>query len=115
MLRALESYSSKCKIANREHHQDWRLRGGTGALIAKQAKNCGIGDMIYLCDTFTGVVKAGPNDSAYKGGEHKDTTRQVVDKLIFSQMKLDNVKILEGIFPDQTGNKIGDLRLDSVI
>jgi O-methyltransferase len=81
-------------------------RGGTGALIAKQAKNCGIEGQIYLCDTFSGVVKAGPKDSVYKGGEHSDATRQVVEKLIFDQMKLDNVKILEGIFPDQTGYEL---------
>ena len=34
-------------------------RGGTGALIAKKAKDCGILDHVYLCDTFIGVVKAG--------------------------------------------------------
>jgi cephalosporin hydroxylase len=31
-------------------------RGGTGALIAKQAKNCGIEEKVFLCDTFAGVV-----------------------------------------------------------
>jgi O-methyltransferase len=77
-------------------------RGGTGALIAKQATNCGITNPVYLCDTFTGVVKASPKDSTYKGGEHADASRQIVEDLIFNQMKLDNVQILEGIFPDQT-------------
>jgi O-methyltransferase len=81
-------------------------RGGTGALMARQAKNCGIEDRVYLCDTFTGVVKAGVNDSAYKGGEHADTSRRIVEDLIFTQMKLDNVEILEGIFPDQTGHRV---------
>lgn len=81
-------------------------RGGTGALIAKQAKNCGIEDMVFLCDTFTGVVKAGVSDSSYKGGEHADTSRQVVEELIFTRMHLDNVEILEGIFPDQTGHRL---------
>lgn len=84
-------------------------RGGTGTLIAKQAKKCGISDQVYLCDTFAGVVKAGQKDSTYKGGEHSDTSRQVVEKLI-SQMKLDNVQILEGIFPDQTGHEIDHLQ-----
>ena len=85
-------------------------RGGTGALIAKQARNCGIGDRIFLCDTFAGVVKAGVRDSTYKGGEHADTSRQTVEELIFTRMNLDNVEILEGTFPDQTGHRVDGLQ-----
>jgi O-methyltransferase len=85
-------------------------RGGTGALIAKQAKNCGIEERVFLCDTFTGVVKAGAKDSVYKGGEHAETSRQVLEELIMTRMNLDNVEILEGIFPDQTGQRIEDLQ-----
>jgi len=85
-------------------------RGGTGALIAKQAKECRIPAQVYLCDTFTGVVKSGPKDSAYKGGEHSDTTRQIVEELILKQLNLDNVQILEGIFPDQTSHEIKNLQ-----
>ncbi len=85
-------------------------RGGTGVLIAQQAKNCGIEDKVFLCDTFTGVVKAGEKDSIYKGGELADTSRQTVEKLVFNRMNLDNVEILEGIFPDQTGYRIEDLQ-----
>lgn len=81
-------------------------RGGTGALIAKQAKNCGIEDRVFLCETFTGVVKAGPKDSVYKGGEHADASRQTVEELIYTRMNLDNVVILEGIFPDETGHYV---------
>ncbi len=85
-------------------------RGGTGALIAMQAKNCGIEDKVFLCDTFSGVVKAGAKDSTYKGGEHADTSRQVVEELIFTRMNLDNVEILEGIFPDQTGHRLEGMK-----
>jgi O-methyltransferase len=85
-------------------------RGGTGALIAKQARNCDISDVVYLCDTFTGVVKAGPQDSDYKGGEHSDTTRDIVEKLIHDQLNLDKVIVLEGIFPDETGHEIENVR-----
>jgi O-methyltransferase len=81
-------------------------RGGTGALMATQARNCGIKDRVFLCDTFTGVVKAGPRDAVYKGGEHADTSRQVVEELILARMELDNVEILEGVFPDQTGDRV---------
>lgn len=76
-------------------------KGGTGALIARQASLCGINDPVYLCDTFTGVVKASDKDSTYKGGEHADTTRQTVQTLL-NDFRLDNVRILEGIFPDET-------------
>jgi O-methyltransferase len=85
-------------------------RGGSGALIAMQAKNCGIEDKVFLCDTFTGVVKAGERDSRYEGGEHADTSRQAVEQLILKDMKLENVEILEGIFPDQTGHRIENLQ-----
>jgi len=81
-------------------------RGGTGALIATQALRCGINAKVYLCDTFNGVVKAGPNDSSYKGGEHSDTNLDSVDLFIHKTMSLHNVEILEGIFPDYTGHKV---------
>jgi O-methyltransferase len=84
-------------------------RGGTGALIAKKASLCGINDRVYLCDTFRGVVKASERDSTYKGSEHADTSRQTVEKLV-AALELDNVKILEGIFPDQTAQLIEEKR-----
>ena len=85
-------------------------RGGTGALIAVQAKRCGIADQVFLCDTFTGVVKAGPKDSKYRGGEFADTSRQMVEELIFNKMSLSNVEILEGVFPDETGVQLEALQ-----
>ena len=78
-------------------------RGGTGALIARRAAICGIPDKVFLCDTFTGVVKAGARDSLYRGGEHADTSRQDVEDLLHDRLGLDNAEILEGIFPDETG------------
>src|SRR3984957_12027688 len=45
-------------------------RGGTAALIATQARNLGLRDKVYACDTFSGVVKAGDEDPDYVGGEH---------------------------------------------
>ncbi len=82
-------------------------RGGSGALIAKQAKINGIKDKVYLCDTFTGVVKAGEKDSSYKGGEHADTSKETVEEVIY-KLKLDNTKILVGIFPDETSKLVND-------
>lgn len=85
-------------------------RGGTGALLAKSAAVHGIKDKVYLCDTFTGVVKTGDQDSAYSDGEHSDATREVVEKLVFEDFKLNNVEILEGIFPEDTGGEVEDIR-----
>ena len=85
-------------------------RGGTGALIAQKVKNLGLSNKVYLCDTFTGIVKTTKFDTSYFGGEHNDTSLVLVKDFIFNKFKLDNVEILEGIFPDQTGNKVKDLK-----
>jgi O-methyltransferase len=83
-------------------------RGGSGALIAKKMDLCGIREVIYLCDTFQGVVKAGPKDSIYKGGEHSDTSEECVINLI-SRLEIGcNIKVLKGIFPEETQNLIAD-------
>ena len=82
-------------------------RGGTGALIARCAKLNGLTDPVILCDTFTGVVKTGPLDSVYQGGEHHDCTKDDVIALI-ERLDLDNVEILEGTFPDESGTALSD-------
>jgi len=81
-------------------------QGGTGALIATKAELCGISDTVYLCDTFSGVVNAGINDSEYRGGEHSDTSIDLVENFISKKMKLKNTKILKGIFPQETSHLI---------
>ncbi len=83
-------------------------RGGTGALIAERARLCGITDTVYLCDTFKGVVKANAKDSRYVGGEFEDTSRERVEELVKGRFQLDNVRILEGIFPEDTAGLIED-------
>jgi O-methyltransferase len=77
-------------------------RGGTGAVLAKRAQLEGLDAKVYLCDTFQGVVKAGPKDSVYVGGEHSDVTSGSVERLLRA-MGLDNVELLVGVFPDETG------------
>jgi O-methyltransferase len=80
-------------------------RGGTGALMAKRALMDGSGSAVYLCDTFEGVVKAGSNDTHYKGGEHADTSEHIVEDLLRT-LDISNVKILKGIFPNDTAHRI---------
>ncbi len=77
-------------------------RGGTGTLLAEKASLCAIREIVYLCDTFTGIVKATKKDPAYRGGEHADSSRSTVEKLLSSR-NLSNARILEGIFPEETG------------
>jgi O-methyltransferase len=81
-------------------------RGGTGALLA--AREAARAELrrrppatVHLADTFHGVVKAGPMDDYYGGGEHADADRAGVEELIAS-LDLENVRILEGVFPDET-------------
>jgi O-methyltransferase len=73
-------------------------KGGTGALIAK-ASESNPNSVVYLCDTFEGVVKAGDNDTNYKGGEHADTSEHLVMDLLKANNST-NAVILKGIFPD---------------
>jgi O-methyltransferase len=75
-------------------------RGGSAKILEK---NLGLGNNLYLCDTFSGVVKAGVNDKVYKGGEHADTNLDEVKQLFHHN---ENVIILQGIFPEQTSHLI---------
>jgi len=81
-------------------------RGGTGCMLAARAQSLNKQTKVFLCDTFSGVVKAGALDNFYKGGEHADTSKDLVVGLANS-LGLDNVEILEGIFPEDTGDVVG--------
>jgi O-methyltransferase len=82
-------------------------RGGSGIIIGKQAEHSIHSSALYLCDTFTGVVKTGEKDTFYKGGEHADTSIETVKEL-FETLGVRNFKILKGIFPEETGGLIHD-------
>jgi O-methyltransferase len=79
-------------------------RGGSGCL-ARKAKLQGLQARVFLCDTFAGVVKAGAQDREYTGGEHSDTSAGTVTQLA-AQLGLDSVRVLEGIFPDETAQDV---------
>ncbi len=84
-------------------------RGGTGAMIAKSMQSNGILDTVYLCDTFSGVPKAGEHDTIYIGGEHADTDATVVTQLM-TKLHIENVVIFPGDFPDVTGASLATKR-----
>jgi len=84
-------------------------RGGSGALIRKKADLCGIKDTIYLCDTFEGIVKTdSEKDPYFQDGLLNNTSVKIVDNLIHKRLKLKNVEILEGTFPDETKELLKD-------
>ena len=84
-------------------------RGGSGALMATRASALGIADPVFLCDTWQGVVKTGAMDIYYRDGKHSDTSRATVEQLV-ARLGLTNVRLLEGIFPDDTASGIADHR-----
>lgn len=81
-------------------------RGGTGLILAKAGSE---NTKVYLCDTFEGVVKASDKDNIYKGGEHQDTSLEIVNNL-FSENNQENFEILKGVFPDETSQSIAHLK-----
>jgi len=82
-------------------------RGGTGALLAARANRLALDETIYLCDTWRGVAKTGDVDIYYRDGKHDDASREIVAKLI-TGMELSNVELLEGVFPEDTADRIPD-------
>jgi O-methyltransferase len=77
-------------------------RGGAGCLVASRLASAAPGVHMYECDTFAGVVKAGDEDPTYVGGEHDDASPEMVEGLA-RRLGLDNVTVLTGIFPEDTG------------
>jgi len=84
-------------------------RGGTGVLMARRAQQLGLDARVHLCDTFEGVAKAGDNDPWYRGGEHSDTSPEIVKELA-AKVGVD-VDVLVGMFPDETGHRVADVGL----
>jgi O-methyltransferase len=80
-------------------------RGGTGGLMAKRSMLSGSAAPVFLCDTFRGVVKAGGADAVYRGGEHANTSPQIVEALL-QTLQVTNTRILQGIFPEDTAFQI---------
>ncbi|TVQ22799.1 MAG: methyltransferase [Spirochaetaceae bacterium] len=87
-------------------------RGGSGAVLARAAiapVRTVPARRVYLADTFAGVVKATERDTYYRGGEHANTSADIVRDLLAS-VGAPGVEILEGVFPDQTGAAVSGRR-----
>jgi O-methyltransferase len=78
-------------------------KGGTGCLLAAAAEKS-----VILCDTFRGVVKAGRYDTYYKGGEHSDASEEEVRCLAAQLGILNRIRILRGVFPEDTGHLVNE-------
>ena len=81
-------------------------RGGTAGIMAQQLSDLKSNAVLYLADTFSGVAKAGANDSFYTGGEHGDTSQQIVEDVLKNKSQYPHYKILKGIFPEDTAHEI---------
>lgn len=96
--------SAKCRRGDIIEIGVWR--GGTGTLLGYAMNKYCIekNTKLYLCDTFSGVVKAGREDVYYSGGEHSDTSLDIVKRLLYN-CNVVNTDIIKGIFPDDCFEK----------
>jgi O-methyltransferase len=81
-------------------------RGGTGALMAARCAELEIDDPVHLCDTWTGIVKTTAVDVYYQDGKHDDTSKQTVVDLLARMGLTKRVRLLQGIFPDDTADQV---------
>ena len=82
-------------------------RGGSGAVLATAvgARSPAAGTRVILADTFDGVVKAGERDTYYTGGEHNNTSPELVRGFL-DGLGLTWVEVLVGTFPDDTAGSL---------
>jgi O-methyltransferase len=85
-------------------------RGGTALVLGKAMQHFGAQGKLFLADTFSGVVKAGERDTAYKGGEHADASVNGVTGLLGEQ-GIANYELLKGGFPDETAASLESTHL----
>ncbi len=82
--------------------------GGSGTIIAKRSELLNPTDKVFLCDTFTGIVKSSDIDMFYNDGDCYNDISFVEDLTL--KANLWNLRILKGIFPDDTGRFVSDLK-----
>lgn len=93
-------------------------RGGSGVLLALAAQHHHVKAHTWLCDTFRGIVKAGPNDNHWKdgdlgGADDAGTPMEVSCRVVQTLVaKLDvGATVLEGVFPDETSHWLTNRQL----
>ena len=59
----------------------------------------------YLCDTWEGVVKTGAIDTYYRDGKHDDASKADRPGRSSTGWASTDVECLQGIFPDDTGDR----------
>jgi len=79
-------------------------KGGTAAIIARKMAINALNVNFYIADTFSGVVKSSDKDLFYNDSEHNDTSLEIVENLLEGIYPY--VKVLQGIFPEDTENLI---------
>jgi len=84
-------------------------RGGTAGIFTYLMTK----KIVYLADTFEGVVKSADWEH-YKNGAHADTSEELVINFLRNDLGVDNFEILRGIFPEDTGHRIKDKKLSLV-
>lgn len=85
-------------------------KGGTAAILGHIGAGPALSHL-WLADTFgKGVPKAGVQDTLYQGGEHADTSEESVSALL-QELGIANFTLLRGIFPDETGKEVEDLKI----
>ena len=74
-------------------------RGGSGMVIAEQARRCHPDALVLLYDTFEGIPHADAQvDSGYRVGEFQDTNLPIVRDLA-TRLAFWNVLPVQGVFP----------------
>jgi O-methyltransferase len=81
-------------------------RGGTSMVMGRRLAALDPDARMFLADTFQGVAKAGAQDPWYKGGEHSDTSAELVQALA-DRLGV-TVELLVGMFPEDTAARIED-------
>lgn len=80
-------------------------KGGSALLLGKSIGNAN--KVLYLADTFAGVVNSGVHDSTYINGEHADADVEDVKVFLGANLVIP-FKVLVGNFPTATGHLVSE-------
>jgi len=84
-------------------------KGGTAAILCKALETVDQKAKVHLVDTFGGVVKSGEKDTRYKGGEHSDTSVELVNEFLGS-INAKNYTVFKGIFPEEITIPVNEMK-----